>query len=118
MAELLGGDIPFFSGMPSILPRAATGFVTKKKVRLDRQHSACAPNPGLSRPQQRNTGSVDLVKGLARFFHTSRSAPTHPALSGTPLQRGFRLRRSESPLPRGVARSDGVCESTMRGCPF
>ena len=26
------------------------------------------------------------------------------------------MRRSESPLPRGVARSDGVCDSAMRGC--
>ena len=57
-----------------------------------------------------------MLLSIARVFHTSRSAPTHPVLSGTPLQRKFRLRRSESPLPRGVARSDGVCESTMRGC--
>jgi tyrosyl-tRNA synthetase len=53
---------------------------------------------------------------MARVFHTSISAPTHPALSGTPLQRGFRTRRSESPLPRGVARRDGVGESATRGC--
>jgi len=45
--------------------------------------------------------------------HRHGCGQTHPALAGTPLERGFRKRPAESPLPRGVARSDGVCVSTV-----
>jgi hypothetical protein len=50
-----------------------------------------------------------------RSVCTLRSSLTHPALAGTPLDRGDSKPRSErSPLSRGVARSAGVCGSDMR----
>jgi len=66
----------------------------------------------LAAPSAELDRRLDVAFAAARLLQTSEAEQTHPALSGTPLQRGPRQRPAESPLPRGVARSDGVCDVT------
>ena len=40
----------------------------------------------------------------------NRNVSTHPALTGTPLQKGILVCLGLGPLWRGVARSAGVCQ--------
>ena len=66
----------------------------------------------LAAPSAELDRRLDHAFAAARLLQTSEAEQTHPALSGTPLQRGPRQRPAESPLPRGVARSDRVCDLT------
>jgi hypothetical protein len=47
-------------------------------------------------PEQHSAFAYGLL-ALAGIFHAFRASSTHPALSGTPLKRGLRLREFEFP---------------------
>ena len=75
----------------------------------------------LAAPSAELDRRLDVAFAAARLLQTSEAEQTHPALSGTRSAeltaealsgRGPRQRPAESPLPRGVARSDGVCDLT------